>query len=31
MKNWEDGFRKYHPDVKFEDNLVSSAAAMGGL
>src|ERR1700687_3225082 len=31
MKNWEDGFRKYHPDVKFEDNLVSSATAMGGL
>src|SRR5260370_42594370 len=31
MKNWEDAFRKYHPDVNFEDNLVSSAAAMGGL
>src|SRR6266852_9013682 len=31
MKNWEDAFRKYHPDVKFEDNLASSAAAMGGL
>src|SRR5260370_14912173 len=31
MKNWEDGFRKYHPDAKFEDNLVSSAAAMAGL
>ena len=31
MKNWEDGFRKYHPEVRFEDNLASSAAAMGGL
>jgi phosphate transport system substrate-binding protein len=31
MKNWEDGFRKYHPDAKFEDNLVSSAAAIGAL
>ncbi len=31
MKNWEGGFRKYHPEVKFEDNLVSSAAAIGSL
>jgi phosphate transport system substrate-binding protein len=31
MKNWEEGFRKYHPEVKFEDNLVSSAAAIGSL
>jgi len=31
MKNWEEAFRKYHPDVKFEDKLVSSAAAIGSL
>jgi phosphate transport system substrate-binding protein len=31
MKRWEEGFRKYHPDIKFEDNLVSSAAAIGAL
>jgi phosphate transport system substrate-binding protein len=31
MRNWEEGFRKFHPDVRFEDNLVSSAAAMGAL
>ena len=31
MRNWEEGFRKYHPNVKFEDNLVSSAAAIGSL
>jgi phosphate transport system substrate-binding protein len=31
MTKWEDGFRKYHPGAKFEDNLVSSAAAMGAL
>ncbi len=31
MKNWEQGFRKYHPDVRFADNLVSSAAATGAL
>ncbi len=31
MKDWEDGFRKFQPDVQFEDNLVSSAAATGAL
>ncbi len=31
LKRWEDAFRKHHPGVAFEDNLVSSAAAMGGL
>jgi phosphate transport system substrate-binding protein len=30
-KIWEEGFRKYHPDVRFVDNLVSSEAAIGGL
>ncbi len=27
----EDGFRKYHPDVKFADNLKSTFIAMAGL
>src|SRR5206468_9572145 len=31
MKSWERGFQQYHPDVTFEDNLVSSAAATGAL
>ena len=31
LKRWEDAFRKYHPDATFEDNLASSAAAIGGL
>ena len=31
MGYWEKGFRKFHPDVRFEDTLVSSAAAMAGL
>jgi phosphate transport system substrate-binding protein len=28
---WESGFRKYHPDVRFKDNLSSSAVAFPGL
>ncbi len=28
---WEAGFRKYHPGVKFEDNLASSAVGFPGL
>ena len=31
MKLWEEGFQKYHPDVRFEDKLVSSASAIAGL
>jgi phosphate transport system substrate-binding protein len=31
MKLWEEGFQHYHPKVRFEDELVSSAAAMAGL
>lgn len=31
MASWELGFQKYHPDVTFSDNLVSSAAATGAL
>jgi phosphate transport system substrate-binding protein len=28
---WEAGFRKYHPDIRFKDNLSSSAVAFPGL
>src|SRR5258708_21121996 len=31
MKLWEDGFKKYHLNIQFEDTLVSSAAAMAAL
>ena len=31
MKNWEVGFHKFQPNVKFDDTLVSSAAAIAGL
>jgi len=31
MKLWEEGFQIYHPGVRFEDKLVSSAAAIAGL
>ena len=31
MKDWEDEFRVFQPDVQFADNLVSSAAATGAL
>jgi len=31
MKDWEEGFRKFQPEVQFEDNLVSSAIAVGSL
>jgi len=31
MNQWEAGFRKYHPDVRFEDNLKSTAMAQWGL
>jgi phosphate transport system substrate-binding protein len=30
-KIWEEGFRKFHPDVRFVDNLISSEASIGGL
>ncbi|WP_263366256.1 PstS family phosphate ABC transporter substrate-binding protein [Edaphobacter bradus] len=30
-KRWEDGFHKYQPDIRFEDHLYSTAAAIGGL
>ncbi len=31
MQKWERGFQKFHPEVRFTDNLVSSAAATGAL
>jgi phosphate transport system substrate-binding protein len=31
MTSWESSFQKYHPDITFSDNLVSSAAATGAL
>ncbi|MFE2498468.1 PstS family phosphate ABC transporter substrate-binding protein [Streptomyces scopuliridis] len=30
-KRWEGAFRKYHPGVKFEDNLTTSAVGIPGL
>lgn len=31
MKAWEDGFRKYHPEIKFEDTLLGTATGMAGI
>ena len=31
LKAWETGFLKYQPDVRFNDTLPTSDAAMGGL
>ena len=31
LARWEEAFRQHHPQVKFEDSLVSSAAAIGAL
>ncbi len=31
MKNWEEGFRQFHPDVYFADNLKSTATGIFGL
>ncbi|WP_440224396.1 PstS family phosphate ABC transporter substrate-binding protein [Dokdonella sp. MW10] len=31
MAVWEEGFRKHHPGIRFEDNLASSAVAFPGL
>ncbi|WP_263366266.1 PstS family phosphate ABC transporter substrate-binding protein [Edaphobacter bradus] len=28
---WEEGFRKFHPEIRFEDTLKSSAQAVGAL
>lgn len=31
VKVWEKGFQRYQPGIRFEDNLPTSDAAMGGL
>ena len=31
VRRWEVGFRRFHPDVKFEDHLNGVVSAMGGL
>ena len=31
VKEWEQGFRKYHPDVTFENRLHGTASAIGAL
>jgi phosphate transport system substrate-binding protein len=31
MKLWEEGFRTYHPEIHFDDKLVTSAAAIASL
>lgn len=31
VKIWEDGFRKYHPEARFEDTLPTSDGATAGL
>src|SRR5258708_20401134 len=31
LKRWERGFRKFHPDVRFEEGLKGSGSALYGL
>lgn len=31
METWQQAFRAHHPDIRFEDNLYSSAVAFPGL
>src|SRR5258706_2231664 len=31
VKRWEEGFHKYHPNVKFENRLHGTASAIGAL
>jgi phosphate transport system substrate-binding protein len=31
MAVWQQGFRRHHPEIRFEDNLASSAVAFPGL
>jgi phosphate transport system substrate-binding protein len=31
MAAWEQGFRKYHPEITFEDTLLGSATGMAGI
>src|SRR5260370_27616715 len=31
VRSWEEGFRKFHPDVEFENRMYGTASAMGAL
>src|SRR5262249_45936829 len=31
VKEWENGFHRYHPEVKFENRLHGTASAIGAL
>src|SRR6266849_7562467 len=31
VRSWEDGFRRYHPDIKFDNRMYGTASAMGAL
>ena len=31
VRSWEEGFRSYHPDIKFDNRMYGTASAMGGL
>ncbi len=31
MSAWEQAFRKYHPEITFEDNLLGTATSMAGI
>src|SRR5689334_17050934 len=31
LKYWEEGFQKYHPEVRFEEKLLGTANAIAGL
>jgi phosphate transport system substrate-binding protein len=31
VKAWQDGFRRFHPDVRFDDRFPTSDGAVGGL
>jgi len=31
MKYWQEGFRRHHPDVRFETNLIGTGTGMAGL
>src|SRR5437773_3160 len=31
VKEWEKGFQRFHPDVKFENRLHGTASAIGAL
>jgi phosphate transport system substrate-binding protein len=31
LNSWEEGVRKYHPDIRFENNLRGTASGIGGL